>query len=75
VSRKPRTFEPGELVEVRRLPGDKHWEKATYVRRIRADEMPSLWRGPLGHVVQLDRRAHGNRQTSLSGHRIRKVVP
>lgn len=64
-------YEPGEVVEVRRLPGQK-WEerveRATYVRRVGREEMPFFWRGPLGHVVRLS----DGRQTTLSSVRIRK---
>lgn len=65
-----RKFTEGDHVYIRYLPGDKTWELATYVRRIRKDEMPTLWRGPLGHVVELNRPGD-RRHVTITGHRIR----
>ena len=69
MAKTPPKYAEGELVEIRHLPGDKHWQRATYVRRIRQDEMPATWSGPLGHVVDIPR--IGKRTISVQ--RIRKM--
>jgi hypothetical protein len=67
-----RAFAEGEVVEIRYLPGEKQWEKATYVRRVRQDEMPPLWRGPLGHYVKFNRPGDA-RTVQVTNQRIRQI--
>lgn len=66
---KSRVFAAGQKVEIRYLPSQKEWEVVVYVRRVGRDEMPTFWRGPLGHVVELRDKRH----VRVTGQRIREI--
>jgi hypothetical protein len=61
-----KTFSQGEAVEVRRLPGDQHWEAATYVRA----EKPSGAMTAKAHSLHVIRFPDG-KETTMSAGRVR----